>query len=48
VTDHSKIGKLSLHTVAPNSAIHTLVTGTEASDSDIKPFQERGITVYRV
>ncbi|ACX63083.1 DeoR/GlpR family DNA-binding transcription regulator [Paenibacillus sp. FSL H8-0457] len=48
VTDHSKIGKLSLHTVAPNSAIHTLVTGSEASDSDVKPFQDRGITVYRV
>lgn len=48
VTDHSKIGKLSLHTVAPNSAIHTVVTGKEASDSDIKPFQDRGILVYRV
>ncbi|CAM4299157.1 MAG: DeoR/GlpR family DNA-binding transcription regulator [Paenibacillus macerans] len=48
VTDHTKIGKLSLHTVAPNSAIHTLITGTEASEYDVKPFQERGITVYRV
>ena len=48
VTDHSKIGKLSLYTVAPNGAIHTLVTGKEASDSDIKPFHDRGILVYRV
>lgn len=48
VTDHSKIGKLSLHHVAPNSVIHTVVTGNEASDSDIKPFQDHGITVYRV
>ncbi|MCU6792079.1 DeoR/GlpR family DNA-binding transcription regulator [Paenibacillus sp. WQ 127069] len=48
VTDDSKIGKLSLHTVAPNTAIHTLITGKEVSDYDIKPFQDWGMTVYRV
>ena len=47
VTDHTKIGNLALHSVAPNTAIHTLVTGTEASDEDIKPFEQCGITVYR-
>ncbi|MFD0678020.1 MULTISPECIES: DeoR/GlpR family DNA-binding transcription regulator [unclassified Paenibacillus] len=48
VTDDSKIGKLSLHSVAPNSSIHTLITGKEASDFDLKPFQEWGINVVTV
>lgn len=48
VTDHSKIGKISLHDVAPNSAIHTLITGVEASDIDIAPFRDWGITIHRV
>ncbi|MCK8486450.1 DeoR/GlpR family DNA-binding transcription regulator [Paenibacillus sp. MBLB2552] len=48
VCDHTKIGKLSLHTVAPNSSIHTLITGNAATDFDVKPFQERGITVHQV
>jgi DeoR family fructose operon transcriptional repressor len=48
VTDDSKIGKLSLHTVAPNSAIHTLITGTEASEEELKPFRDFGMTVYSV
>lgn len=48
VADHSKIGKLSLHTVAPNSSIHTLITGKEASEFDLQPFRDSGITVYTV
>lgn len=48
VTDHSKIGKLALYSVAPNSSIHRLITGKEASDFDIKPFEDWGITVSRV
>jgi len=48
VADDSKIGKLSLHTVAPNSSIHTLITGNNTSDEDIKPFRDFGITVYTV
>ena len=48
VVDDSKLGKLSLHTVAPPRAIHTMITGTEASDEAIKPFQDSGMTVYRV
>ncbi|GAB6928952.1 DeoR/GlpR family DNA-binding transcription regulator [Paenibacillus sp. JCM 10914] len=48
VADDSKLNKLSLHTVAPNSAVHTLITGTEATDEDIKAFQETGMTIYQV
>lgn len=48
VTDHRKIGKLSLHTIAPNSSIHTLITGTEVVEEDLKLFRESGMTVYTV
>lgn len=48
VADDSKIGKLSLHSVAPNSSIHTLITGVEATEERVKPFQDSGMTVYRV
>lgn len=34
--DDRKIGKVSLHTAAPDSAIHTLITGTEAREYDIQ------------
>ena len=46
VADDSKLGKLSLHTVAPNSAIHRLVTGKEASEHVLQPFRDSGISVY--
>jgi DeoR/GlpR family transcriptional regulator of sugar metabolism len=48
VADESKIGKVSLHTVAPNSSIHTLITGKEASEFDLQPFRDIGITIYTV
>ncbi|MCI3924706.1 DeoR/GlpR family DNA-binding transcription regulator [Paenibacillus sp. TRM 82003] len=48
VTDDTKIGKLSLHRVAPNSSIHTIITGREAQDSLLQPFREQGITVHVV
>ena len=48
VADGSKIGKLSLHKVAPNSSIHTLITGKEASENDLQAFRDMGMTVYAV
>jgi DeoR family fructose operon transcriptional repressor len=48
VTDDTKIGKVSLHTVAPNSAIHTLITGKEAAEEELKPFRDSGMTIYTV
>jgi len=48
VADDSKIGKLSLHTVAPNSSIHKLITGKEASEYDIRQFSESGVEVITV
>lgn len=48
VADDTKIGKVSLHTVAPNSSIHTLITGEEASEYDIRQFREHGVEVITV
>lgn len=48
VTDHSKIGRQSLHSVAPNSMIHGLVTGKEADPDAIKVFRDSGMKVYTV
>jgi DeoR family fructose operon transcriptional repressor len=48
VADDSKIGKLSLHTVAPNNSLHTLITGKETSEQELKPFRDFGIMVYTV
>nr|WP_275983526.1 DeoR/GlpR family DNA-binding transcription regulator [Paenibacillus hamazuiensis] len=45
VADETKIGKLSLHTVAPNSAIHTLITNKELPEYEAKPFRDAGINV---
>jgi DeoR/GlpR family transcriptional regulator of sugar metabolism len=48
VADDSKLGKISLHTVAPISSVHTLITGVEAREYDIEPFRELGIRVEQV
>lgn len=45
IADDTKIGKVSLHTVAPPSSLHTFITGTEASDVQIRQLQESGIHV---
>ncbi len=48
VTDHRKIGKLSLHTVAPTKAIHTLITDEETGEEELRMFRDSGMTVYTV
>jgi DeoR family transcriptional regulator, fructose operon transcriptional repressor len=48
VTDDTKLGKVSLHSVAPLSSIHTLVTGKEAPEHMLKPFQDSGVEVFAV
>ncbi len=48
VADSSKIGKISLHTVAPNSVINTLITGSDVSEKDLKRFKESGVEVITV
>ncbi|WP_420852091.1 DeoR/GlpR family DNA-binding transcription regulator [Paenibacillus hamazuiensis] len=48
VADDSKIGKLSLHSVAPNSAVHTLITGSGISEYDAKQFKDGGVNVITV
>ena len=48
VADDTKVGKLSLHSVAPISAIHTLITGKEAPEYVVRQFQESGVNVIAV
>jgi DeoR family fructose operon transcriptional repressor len=45
VADDTKIGKVTLHTVAPIESVHTFITGSEASDSQLQPFKDNGIRV---
>ncbi|GIP39721.1 DeoR family transcriptional regulator [Paenibacillus sp. J31TS4] len=48
LADDTKIGKLSLHQVAPMSAVHTLITGSGASGYDLQTIQEAGVHVLTV
>lgn len=48
VADDTKIGKASLHTVAPIHAVHTFVTGEEASAAQIQLFRDAGVKVITV
>lgn len=48
VADDTKIGKVSLHTVAPISSVHTFITGSEASDSQMKLFKDSGVHLVTV
>lgn len=48
VTDHTKIGKVSLHTVAPVEEIHSFITGTEASEAQIQLFKDAGVHMITV
>lgn len=45
--DSKKIGKVTLHTVAPIESIHTFVTGREAHESQLRPFLDNDIRVIR-
>jgi len=45
VADHSKLGMLELHHVAPLSAISTLVTDNQADEGILAAFREAGIEV---
>ncbi|CDQ41046.1 MULTISPECIES: DeoR/GlpR family DNA-binding transcription regulator [Virgibacillus] len=48
VTDHTKLGGVSLHTVSPIDRINKLITGKEASEAQIQQFRDAGLTVYTV
>ncbi|WP_068776824.1 DeoR/GlpR family DNA-binding transcription regulator [Paenibacillus sp. FJAT-26967] len=48
VADDTKIGKVSLHSVAPVQAVHTFITGSEASDPQVRSFQDAGVRVITV
>lgn len=48
VADDTKIGKMSLHTVAPVESLHQFITGREASDAQIKAFRDAGVQVLTV
>lgn len=48
VADDTKIGKASLHAVAPIRDVHTFITGEEASEAQLKLFRESGVNVITV
>lgn len=48
VADDTKIGKMSLHTVAPVDAVHQFITGREASGAQVKAFRDAGVQVVTV
>ncbi|MGG1518680.1 DeoR/GlpR family DNA-binding transcription regulator [Paenibacillus oryzisoli] len=48
VADDSKVGNLSLHTVAPVTAVDTLITGVDAPVKALQQFRESGVEVITV
>jgi DeoR family transcriptional regulator of aga operon len=48
VADHSKLGVVSNYLLCPTLEIDTVITDTGASDADVAPFEELGISVKRV
>jgi DeoR/GlpR family transcriptional regulator of sugar metabolism len=47
LADHTKLGSIALHAIAPLSSIHALVTDNEASDELLTQFQQAGLTIYQ-
>ncbi|WP_042462080.1 DeoR/GlpR family DNA-binding transcription regulator [Neobacillus dielmonensis] len=48
VTDHTKVGGVSLHKVAPVNKINKLITGVEVSESQVQLFNEVGVEVITI
>lgn len=48
IADHSKLGVVSNYLLCPASEIDKIITDTGASDADVAPFDELGISVKRV
>jgi DeoR family transcriptional regulator of aga operon len=48
VADHTKLGTVATHLIAPVERIQTLVTGAEASADQLAPFASSTIEVVRV
>src|SRR5690625_3473458 len=47
VTDHTKIGRVSLHSVSDITQIHDLVTGQELERTDLEIWQNTGIRIHQ-
>lgn len=48
VADHTKIDKVSLHTVSPIQDIHKLITGSEITEKQHQQFVDAGVVVMKV
>ncbi len=46
VADHTKLGRLSLHSVAEVGTFHELVTGKEAKKLNLEDWERTGIKVH--
>lgn len=47
LADHTKLGKVALHAIAPVTAVHTLVTDREAPTEILAKFREHGLEIYQ-
>jgi DeoR/GlpR family transcriptional regulator of sugar metabolism len=45
LADHTKLGRIALHAIAPATAIHTLVTDRESSPEMLAGFRQLGIEI---
>lgn len=45
LADHTKLGRVALHAIAPSTAIHTLVTDHETPEEMLAKFRELGVSV---
>jgi DeoR/GlpR family transcriptional regulator of sugar metabolism len=45
LVDHTKLGRVALHTIAPISSLHTLITDHEAPPAMLSGLKELGIDV---
>ncbi|HEX4208625.1 MAG TPA: DeoR/GlpR family DNA-binding transcription regulator [Ktedonobacteraceae bacterium] len=48
LADHTKLGRVSLHSIAPISAMHTLITDTDAPCDLLADLKNQGIDVQAV
>jgi DeoR/GlpR family transcriptional regulator of sugar metabolism len=48
LVDHTKLGRVALHAIAPTSSIHTIVTGHEAPPEIVAKVRDLGINVIEV
>lgn len=47
MTDHTKLGKISLHSVASTNEIHHLITDENIESKQLEAFEDSGVSVFK-